>query len=99
MNLFRTGLVMTTPGIMRIMSASREAADAIQKCLERHCSGDWGDMCDDDKQLNRDSLDEEREKGYTCENLFSMYETDYECIYIITEYDRSATTILLPEEY
>ena len=99
MSLFRTGLVMTTPRIMGIMSASREAADAIQKCLERHCSGDWGDMCDDDKQLNQDSLDEEREKGYTCENLFSMYETDYGCIYIITECDRSATTILLPEEY
>ena len=98
MSLFRTGRVVTTPGIADIMSVEK-GREIIQRCLERHCSGDWGDLCDDDKELNKFSLDEEKENGYTCENLFSMYETDFGSIYVITECDRSATTILLPEEY
>lgn len=99
MTLFKTGIVVTTPGIRRLTSEDVGAARAIQRCLDRHCSGDWGDLCDDDKELNRFSLEEEKKKGHTCENLFSSYDTDYGSIYIITECDRSATTILLPEEY
>lgn len=99
MSLFKTGQVVTTPGIASIIDASEAARKIVKECLRRHCSGDWGDMSDDDKELNQLSLDEEKEKGRTCESLFSMYETDFGCIYIITECDRSATTILLPEEY
>ena len=99
MSLFETGPVVTTPGIRDMMNLGPHAIDTIQKCLDRHCQGDWGDLCDDDKQLNQDSLDEEREKGYTYDNLFSSYETDFGKIYIITECDRSVTTILTPDEY
>ncbi len=99
MSLFRTGPVVMTPGIRDIIRTGSDAAELIQRCLDRHTAGDWGDLCDDDKQLNQDSLDEEREKGYTYENLFSSYETDFGKIYIITECDRSVTTILLPQEY
>ena len=98
MSLFETGELMMTSGIASIASNER-GMGTVLKCLERHCSGDWGDMSDDDKELNQLSLDEEKERGRTCESLFSMYETDFGCIYIITECDRSATTILLPEEY
>ncbi len=99
MSLFRTGPVVMTPGIRDIIGTGSDAAELIQRCLDRHTSGDWGDLCDDDKQLNQDSLDEEREKGYTYENLFSSYETDFGKIYIITECDRSVTTVLLSDEY
>ena len=99
MSLFETGPVMATPGIREIMDRGFQAIDAIQKCLDMHCQGDWGDLCDEDKELNQKSLDEEREQGYTYERLFSSYETEFGKIYIITECDRSATTILLPEEY
>jgi hypothetical protein len=99
MSLFETGPVLTTPGIREIMNHGSQAIDTIQKCLDRHCQGDWGDLCDDDKQLNQNSLDEEKEKGFTYDNLFSSYETDFGKIYIITECDRSVTTILTPEEY
>ena len=99
MSLFRTGPVVMTPGIRDIIRTGNDAAELIQRCLDRHTSGDWGDLCDDDKQLNQDSLDEEREKGYTYENLFSSYETDFGKIYIITECDRSVTTVLLSDEY
>ncbi|MDY0237057.1 MAG: hypothetical protein RBR71_13610 [Gudongella sp.] len=99
MSLFETGLVVMTPGVRELIETESKAAELIQRCLDRHTSGDWGDLCDDDKQLNQNSLDEEREKGYTYENLFSSYDTDLEKIYVITECDRSVTTILLSEEY
>lgn len=98
MSLFKTGPVVMTMGVMEMISSGTSAADAIQNCLDRHCRGDWGDLCDDDKQLNEDSLKAEKEGGFT-DSLFSSYETDFGKIYIITECDRSVTTILLPEEY
>ena len=48
--------------------------------------------------MNDDSLEAEKSGGFV-DRLFSSYETDIGKIYIITEYDRSVTTILLPEEY
>lgn len=99
MSLFETGPVVTTPGIREMMNLGSQAIETIQNCLDRHCRGDWGNLCDDDKQLNQDSLDEEKEKGFTYDSLFSSYETDFGKIYIITECDRSVTIILTPEEY
>lgn len=99
MALFKTGPVLTTPGIRDIMSIGPRATETIQKCLDRHCGGDWGDLCDDDKLINQISLEEEKEKGFTYENLFSSYNTDVGKIYVITECDRSVTTILLSDEY
>lgn len=99
MSLFETGPVLMTPGIRELMYSDQSAADTVQRCLDRHRDGDWGEFCDDDRQLNQDSLDEEKEKGFTYENLFSSYETDFGKIYVITECDRSMTTILLADEY
>jgi len=80
------------------MLSSAEAADAIQRCLDRHRNGDWGDLCDEDKAMNNESLIIEKSGGWA-DRLFSSYETEFGKIYIITEHDRSVTTILLPEEY
>lgn len=61
--------------------------------LARHVSGDWGDLCDEDRQENERALTEGR-------RLFSVYRDRCSLkFYIITEWDRSATTILLPEDY
>lgn len=60
--------------------------------LARHMTGDWGDLSDDDKAENELSLEE----GF---RLFSAYDTSAGRLWIITEADRSATTLLLPEEY
>jgi len=99
MSLFETGPVVMTPSIRDLMHSDQDAADTVQRCLDRHREGDWGNLCDDDKQLNRDSLQEEKEKGFTFESLFSSYDTDFGKIYVITESDRSVTTILLSDEY
>ena len=62
--------------------------------LHRHHCGDWGEeLCADDKQANEDALVQGT-------RLLSCYRTPTgERLYIITEYDRSMTTILLPDEY
>jgi hypothetical protein len=61
--------------------------------LSRHLRGDWGDLCLEDKTENELSL----KHGY---RLMSSYPvTQTEKLWIITEADRSVTTLLLPEEY
>lgn len=61
--------------------------------VARHAKGDWGDVCDDDRKENELSLKE----GF---RLFSVYHAaDGTKFWIITEADRSVTTVLLPEDY
>jgi len=61
--------------------------------LKRHANGDWGDLCDDDSEENTLALQ-------TGTRLFSAYNVNDELkIWIITEADRSVTTILLPSDY
>ena len=61
--------------------------------ITRHAQGDWGDCCDDDAAENDFSL----RKGF---RLLSVYsDRNGTKFWIITEADRSATTILLPEDY
>jgi hypothetical protein len=61
--------------------------------LARHVTGDWGDVTEHDRQENELSLAE----GY---RLFSVYHaTNGTKFWVITEWDRSVTTVLLPEDY
>jgi hypothetical protein len=61
--------------------------------LARHSSGDWGDVCEEDRKENDLSLKE----GF---RLLSVYTTSTGTkLWIITEADRSVTTVLLPEDY
>lgn len=65
----------------------------VQAALVRHASGDWGDLSPDDRDENELSLRE----GF---RLFSAYrDRNNARFYVITEADRSATTVLLPEDY
>lgn len=61
--------------------------------LSRHFQADWGDLCEEDRQMNELAL---RKGG----RLFSVYHTPEKVKYwVITEADYSATTVLLPEDY
>jgi hypothetical protein len=65
----------------------------VNAALARHAGGDWGELCEEDRQLNEHSLDEGG-------RLLSAYaDTDGTRFWIITECDRSVTTVLLPEDY
>ncbi len=72
--------------------------DASEVLLERgahrlvHASGDWGDLDAHDRRQNERAL-------RTGTRLFSAYDTSAGRVWIITEADRSCTTLLLPEEY
>jgi len=65
----------------------------VVKALCRHATGNWGVLCEEDVRENELSL----EKGF---RLFSAYHAeDGTKFYVITEADRSVTTVLLPEDY
>jgi hypothetical protein len=65
----------------------------VLKALTRHALNDWGDVDDEDKRTNDESL----RKGYRI--LSSYRDSKNVKFWIITEADRSVTTILLPEDY
>lgn len=64
----------------------------IVEGLQRHAQGDWGNVCPEDAELNAEAL----QHG---DRLLSAYGTGPHKFWIITEADRSVTTILLPEDY
>lgn len=86
--LFPLGQVVATPGAL-----AQLAQDEIVSFLARHGAGDWGDLCQEDRESNDQAL---LDGG----RIFSAYRNrEKEKFWVITEADRSATTILLPEEY
>lgn len=88
--LFPLGQVVATPGALH---AFEESHDNPLCYLTRHQSGDWGHLDEHDTRENRLSL----ERGF---RILSSYKTKNGTkFWIITEADRSSTTILLPEEY
>src|SRR3569623_1726815 len=86
----RLGRMVATPGAITAMAA---AGQDPAELLARHRRGDWGIVCPDDRQANDDAL---RAGG----RVLSAYKlADETRLWVITEADRSATTILLPDEY
>lgn len=87
---FPLGQVVGTPAALAVLA--RVQID-VRTLLDRHHSGDWGDMCRTDK----------RENDYAVSHgsrIFSAYNvSDDESVWIITESDRSSTTVLLPDDY
>ena len=88
--LFPLGRVVGTPGALEALAA---AGQIPTEFLDRHVKGDWGEVCDDDKQANEDALMDGT-------RILSAYKTNQGIrIWVITEADRSSTCILLPDEY
>ena len=87
---FPLGEVVATRGAL---AAIEEAGQSPLEFLLRHLAGDWGEACAGDWALNDEAVD-------AGERLLSAYRTRKgERIWVITECDRSATTLLLPDEY
>lgn len=88
--LFELGRVVSTPGAL---AALERAGQHPKDFLDRHAAGDWGELSDEDRVENELSI----LTGY---RLLSAYRTVRgERLWILTEADRSTTTILLPGEY
>lgn len=91
---FSLGEVVATPGAIDALEELhgerwREGALVL---LRRHLRGDWGDISLEDRGLNERSLEEGT-------RLLSVYELPPFTVWLITEADRSSTTLLTPEEY
>ena len=90
---FDLGKVYVTRGVNEKTQKNFVFGAFVIASLQKHHNGDWGDLCDEDKETNEWSL----KNG---ERLLSKYDFDENTsIYIITEWDRSVTTILFPDEY
>ena len=96
--IFNTGQIVATRGVYDLACQNPDFTQFIQKSLNRHVKGDWGDVDEEDKQTN----DYDLKHGM---RVLSAYNDDrfpkhgISTIWIITEADRSATTILFPDEY
>lgn len=96
--LFNTGALHTTSTISEFMQENLLFAEFCDNSLNKHKSGDWGDLEEEDLEANNFSL-ENKERLVSVYNLPPNWIEDEEKIYIITEWDRSVTTILFPSEY
>ena len=85
---FRLGQTVITPGALEALSHGD-----VLVALTRHASGDWGDVCVEDRQSNEQALQ------HGARLLSAYHSTCGVKFWIITEWDRSVTTVLLPEEY
>jgi len=95
-SLFALGTIVATPGALEATTDSQRL-----DYLRRHSTGDWGAVCDEDRQSNDVAVKD----GH---RIISAYPIDParpckgfgdNCLWIITEGDRSVTTFLLPSEY
>ena len=87
---FTLGQVVATPGALEALDASGQIP---QEFLHRHIVGDWGDLDEHDLQANERAV-------HGGDRIFSAYHTKAGTkVWVITEYDRSVTTLLLPSEY
>ena len=87
--LFPLGRVVATPGALNLLS---ETGTNPAELLVRHQGGDWGEVPPEDAAENELSVRE----GF---RIISSYPVGSSRVWVISEADRSATTILLPEEY
>lgn len=94
--LFDLGQVVATPGAVKAITHLYSV-----QCLLRHVRGEWGTVCPEDAQSNTDAVT-------SGDRILSAFPIDPaqpcagygdNCLWIITEGDRSVTTILLPSEY
>ena len=85
---FELGQMVITSNASSILSN-----EDIQKAIARHSNCDWGDLEEEDREVNNQALKDG-------DRLFSAYhDSNNVKFWIITEADRSVTTVLMPEDY
>ena len=89
MALFKLGNVVATPNALAFCEQNNVTP---MQLLHRHVNGDYGDLCASDVKSNVDAI------AYD-DRVFSSYNIGKGKVWVITEWDRSYTTVLLPEDY
>lgn len=90
---FNLGQVVMTRGIADVMESNEVFRTEVNQAFERYTNCDWGDTCDEDAKAN----DEAVKTGD--DRTLAVYQTSEGKVWIITEWDRSYTTILFLSEY
>jgi hypothetical protein len=90
MRRFELGVVVATPGALEVLGNLEVSASEL---VERHASGDWGDVPSEDARENEYSL----KHGFRVLSSYPL--PGGERVWIITEANRSSTCLLLPREY
>ena len=86
--LFGLGQTVMTRAVAKSLNP-----DDVNRALWRHHHGDWGELGEEDRSSNELALEHDL-------RLFSVYHDGAGTkFYVITEWDRSVTTVLLPEDY
>ena len=97
----QTGDKYMTPGVIALVESGKVTTGHLAAILTAHVNGLWGHVCNEDKEINDQAV-------IHGGRVLSAHPIDFDkpcnghgpnCLWIITEHDRSATTILLPEEY
>ncbi|PFH27391.1 hypothetical protein [Burkholderia sp. JKS000303] len=87
---FKLGRVLATPAAVDVLN---QAQVSIVDLLIRHVRGDWGDLSESDRQQNELSV----EAGLRIVSSYVL--PNSQTVWVITEWNRSATTFLLPGDY
>lgn len=90
------GRVVITAGANNLVAQDADFAKHVVRSFNRYRAHDWGDLCGEDRAMNDAALESGEDR------IFAAYEYPNRPewkIWIITEWDRSATTILFPSEY
>ena len=94
MNKFKLGQLVVTRAIADKMQTDKKFTRFVQLSLERYINCDWGSMADEDKAINDAAVKSGEDR------IHAAYVNESgDRIWIITEWDRSVTTILLPSDY
>jgi len=89
--LFQHGQIVATPGALELLGELEISPSSL---LERHLSGDWGEVPKEDARENEFSI----KHGFRVVSSYNVGDGGHR-IWVITEADRSSTCLLLPEEY
>ncbi len=93
---FKTGLTVMTRGVADRIETDASFAAFVTESLSRYLNHDWGDLSKDDARANDDAV------ANGDDRILAAYKREgfpADKIWIITEWDRSSTTVLFPDEY
>ena len=90
---FELGQVVQTKGKATACEQDNNFKKEVKQAFAKYIQGNWGDTCKEDSELNNNAVKDNNDR------IVAMYKTSKGKIFIITEWDRSYTTILFAYEY
>lgn len=91
--MFNLGKIIATRSILDTMENNDKFYTEVMVAMNRYIKCDWGNLCDEDKEINDRAVKNDDDR------ILAAYNTSKGRIWIITEWDRSCTTVLFPNEY